>query len=70
MGLLLIKETYLLETNYRHIFVFYAAETWLRSSGVLAVVVLGVTLSAEKSSISPEVEVSLVRYTVIFNNFL
>ncbi|KAK2159754.1 hypothetical protein LSH36_147g09030 [Paralvinella palmiformis] len=42
---------------------FYIGEVWLDVSGVLALVVLGVTLSASRASISPEVEVFLHRST-------
>ena len=38
-----------------------SGEVWLDVSGVLALVVLGVTLSASRASISPEVEVFLHR---------
>ncbi|XP_014671188.1 PREDICTED: sodium/hydrogen exchanger 10-like [Priapulus caudatus] len=41
---------------------FYVGEAVLEVSGVLAVVVLGITLSAERTVISPEVEGSLHRF--------
>jgi len=41
---------------------FYIGEVWLNVSGVLAVVVLGLTVSSERTSISPEVEAFLHRF--------
>lgn len=41
---------------------FYVVEVWCGMSGVMAVVVLGLTLSAERTSISPEVEAFLHRF--------
>ncbi|CAH1803170.1 unnamed protein product [Owenia fusiformis] len=41
---------------------YYIGEQFLKVSGVLAVVVLGVIVSAEKTSISPEVEAFLHRF--------
>ncbi|XP_074660935.1 sperm-specific sodium:proton exchanger-like [Tubulanus polymorphus] len=42
--------------------IFYTGENFLFVSGVLAVVVLGVVMSADKTSISPEVEAFLHRF--------
>nr|8PCZ_A Chain A, Sperm-specific sodium proton exchanger [Strongylocentrotus purpuratus]8PCZ_B Chain B, Sperm-specific sodium proton exchanger [Strongylocentrotus purpuratus]8PD3_A Chain A, Sperm-specific sodium proton exchanger [Strongylocentrotus purpuratus]8PD5_A Chain A, Sperm-specific sodium proton exchanger [Strongylocentrotus purpuratus]8PD7_A Chain A, Sperm-specific sodium proton exchanger [Strongylocentrotus purpuratus]8PD8_A Chain A, Sperm-specific sodium proton exchanger [Strongylocentrot len=41
---------------------YYIGDIWLEVSGVLAVVVLGLIVNAEKTSISPEVEVFLHRF--------
>ena len=41
---------------------YYIGDIWLGVSGVLAVVVLGLIVNSEKTSISPEVEVFLHRY--------
>ncbi|XP_071477800.1 sperm-specific sodium:proton exchanger-like [Diadema antillarum] len=41
---------------------YYIGDVWLGVSGVLAVVVLGLIVNAEKTSISPEVEVFLHRF--------
>lgn len=41
---------------------YYIGEEFLKVSGVLAVVVLGLTISSEKTSISPEIEAFLHRY--------
>ena len=41
--------------------VYVSVEVWCQMSGVLAVVVLGLTLSADRTSISPEVEAFLHR---------
>ncbi|XP_041472513.1 sodium/hydrogen exchanger 10-like [Lytechinus variegatus] len=41
---------------------YYIGDVWLKVSGVLAVVVLGLIVNAEKTSISPEVEVFLHRF--------
>lgn len=54
----LVEITITLASTY---FTFYVGETFLKVSGVLAVVALGIEINSQKANISPEVEVFLHR---------
>lgn len=57
----LVEITITLASTY---LTFYVGEEVLGISGVLAVVMLGIEINSQKSSISPEVEVFLHRFVV------
>ena len=62
MFIILNTQRFVDDESCLHRLLFTLGEVFLGVSGVLAVVVLGVTLSAERTSISPEVEQFLHRF--------
>ena len=58
---ILLTETGIRVVKLTHSVYVFVGEVFFGVSGVLAVVVLGVTLNSEKTSISPEVEKFLHR---------